>query len=460
MSLDLIVVGGGPGGYAAAIRAAQLGLKTALIEREAVGGTCLNRGCIPTKALLHSAGLYQEMRSCGAFGLRAGEVGFDYAVMCARRDQVVDQLCTGVQGLLKGNGVEVLAGSAVLEGSGRVRVGETLHEARNILLAVGARPALPPIPGLDLPGVLTSDDLLTGEAFYPRLTIIGGGVIGMEFASLYSALGAEVTVLEAAERILPTLDKELSQSLGMFLKKRGVKLCPGAAVERVERTEEGLRCSYTLKGRQEVVVSDAVLAATGRRANTEGLCAPGVDLGLERGAIPVNERFQTRLPGVYAVGDAAAGSIQLAHAASAQGINAVSLMAGREPPMNLSAIPACVYTQPELASVGRTEAQCKEEGIPVRTGKYLMSGNGRSLIAGAGRGFIKVVSHAGTGVVLGAQLLCERATDLVGAFTTAVAERRTLEELSAVVRPHPTFSEGISEAAEAALGLSIHQLNR
>ena len=192
------------------------------------------------------------------------------------------------------------------------------------ILAVPAMVALsvllPPIPGLDLPGVLTSDDLLTGEAFYPRLTIIGGGVIGMEFASLYSALGAEVTVLEAAERILPTLDKELSQSLGMFLKKRGVKLCPGAAVERVERTEEGLRCSYTLKGRQEVVVSDAVLAATGRRANTEELCAPGVDLGLERGAIPVDGRFQTRIPGVYAVGDAVAGSIQLAHAASAQGI--------------------------------------------------------------------------------------------------------------------------------------------
>ena len=308
--------------------------------------------------------------------------------------------------------------------------------------------------------MLTSDDLLTKADFYPRLAIIGGGVIGMEFASLYSALGAEVTVLEAAERILPTLDRELSQNLSMLLKKRGVKLCPGVAVERLEQTEEGLRCSYALKGKQEAVIADAVLVATGRRANTEELCAPGVDLGLERGAIPVDGRFQTRIPGVYAVGDAVAGSIQLAHAASAQGINAVSLLAGREPPMDLTAIPACVYTQPEMASVGRTEAWCKGEGIPVRTAKYLMSGNGRSLIAGADRGFIKVVSHAGTGVVLGAQLMCERATDLVGAFTTAVAERRTLEELSAIVRPHPTFSEGISEAAEAGLGLSIHQLNR
>ena len=460
MSWDLLVVGGGPGGYVSAIRAAQLGLKTALIERDAVGGTCLNRGCVPTKALLHSAGLYREMQDCDRFGIQVQGLGFDYAAMCARRDQVVDQLRAGVQSLLKGNGVEVISGTAVLEGSGRVRVGEELHEARNILLAVGSRPALPPIPGLDLPGVLTSDDLLTKADFYPRLAIIGGGVIGMEFASLYSALGAEVTVLEAAERILPTLDRELSQNLSMLLKKRGVKLCPGVAVERLEQTEEGLRCSYALKGKQEAVIADAVLVATGRRANTEELCAPGVDLGLERGAIPVDGRFQTRIPGVYAVGDAVAGSIQLAHAASAQGINAVSLLAGREPPMDLTAIPACVYTQPEMASVGRTEAWCKGEGIPVRTAKYLMSGNGRSLIAGADRGFIKVVSHAGTGVVLGAQLMCERATDLVGAFTTAVAERRTLEELSAIVRPHPTFSEGISEAAEAGLGLSIHQLNR
>ena len=460
MSFDLIVVGGGPGGYVSAIRAAQLGLKTALIERAAVGGTCLNRGCIPTKALLQSAGLYRELREAARFGIRAEGLDFDYAAMCQHRDQVVDQLRAGVQALLKGNGVETISGSALLEGPGRVRVGEDIYEAPHILLAVGSRPALPPIPGLDLPGVLTSDDLLTGAELYPRLTIIGGGVIGMEFASLYSALGAQVTVLEAADRILPTLDRELSQNLSMLLKKRGAKLCPGAAVERVERTEEGLRCSYALKGKQEAVTADAVLVATGRRADTQGLCAPGVDLGLERGAIPVDGRFQTRLPGVYAVGDAVAGSIQLAHAASAQGIDAVSLIAGREPPVDLSAIPACVFTQPEIASVGRTEAQCKGEGIPVRTGKYLMSGNGRSLIAGADRGFIKVVAHAGTGVVLGAQLMCERATDLVGAFTTAVAERRTLEELAAVIRPHPSFSEGVSEAVEAALGLSIHQLGR
>lgn len=460
MSWDLIVIGGGPGGYTAAIRAAQLGLRTALVERDAVGGTCLNRGCIPTKALIHAAERYEEMQECAAFGLGAEGVSFDYPAMCARRDQVVGQLREGVERLLKGNKVERITGTARILGPGRVQVGEEVLEGTNILVAVGARPALPPVPGLDLPGVLTSDDLLTGAAFYRRLAIIGGGVIGMEFAGLYQALGAEVTVLEALDRILPTLDRELSQNLSMLMKKKGVRLCAGARVERVERGPDGLVCTYTVKDRTETVTADAVLVATGRRANTDGLCAPEVDLGLERGAIPVDDRFQTCVPGIYAIGDAVKGSIQLAHAAAAQGINAVSILAGKEPPMDLSVVPSCVYVRPEMASVGRTEAQCKEAGIPVKTAKYLTGSNGRSLIAGAGRGFIKVVYDGESGVILGAQLLCERATDLVGEFASAVSRGETLEDMARVIRAHPTFAEAVGEAAEAGLGLSIHQLNR
>ena len=460
MSWDLIVIGGGPGGYTAAIRAAQLGLRTALVERDAVGGTCLNRGCIPTKALIHAAERYEEMRECETFGLRAEGVTFDYPAMCARRDQVVGQLRDGVERLLKGNKVERITGTARILGPGRVQVGEEVLEGTNILVAVGARPALPPVPGLDLPGVLTSDDLLTGAAFYHRLAIIGGGVIGMEFAGLYQALGAEVTVLEALDRILPTLDRELSQNLSMLMKKKGVRLCAGARVERVERGPDGLVCTYTVKDKTETVTADAVLVATGRRANTDGLCAPEADLGLERGAIPVDDRFQTCVPGIYAIGDAVKGSIQLAHAAAAQGINAVSMLAGKEPPMDLSVVPSCVYVRPEMASVGRTEAQCKEAGIPVKTAKYLTGSNGRSLIAGAGRGFIKVVYDGESGVILGAQLLCERATDLVGEFASAVSRGETLEDMARVIRAHPTFAEAVGEAAEAGLGLSIHQLNR
>ena len=282
----------------------------------------------------------------------------------------------------------------------------------------------------------------------------------MEFAGLYQALGAEVTVLEALDRILPTLDRELSQNLSMLMKKKGVRLCAGARVERVERGPDGLVCTYTVKDKTETVTADAVLVATGRRANTDGLCAPEADLGLERGAIPVDDRFQTCVPGIYAIGDAVKGSIQLAHAAAAQGINAVSMLAGKEPTMDLSVVPSCVYVRPEMASVGRTEAQCKEAGIPVKTAKYLTGSNGRSLIAGTGRGFIKVVYDGESGVILGAQLLCERATDLVGEFASAVSRGETLEDMARVIRAHPTFAEAVGEAAEAGLGLSIHQLNR
>lgn len=460
MSWDLIVIGGGPGGYTAAIRAAQLGLHTALVEKDAVGGTCLNRGCIPTKTLIHAAERYEEMKECVTFGLRAEGVSFDYPAMCARRDQVVSQLRDGVERLLKGNKVDRITGTARILGPGRVQVGEEVLEGTNILIAIGSRPALPPVPGLDLPGVLTSDDLLTGDTLYQRLAIIGGGVIGMEFAGLYQALGVEVTVLEAMDRILPTLDRELSQSLSMLVKKKGVKLCTGARVEKVEQSPDGLICTYTVKDKTETVTADAVLVATGRRANTDGLCAPEMDLGLDRGAIPVDDRFQTRIPGIYAIGDTVKGSIQLAHAAAAQGINVVSMLAGREPPMDLSVVPSCVYVRPEMAAVGRTEAQCKEAGIPVKTAKYLTGSNGRSLIADSGRGFIKVVCHAQSGVVLGAQLLCERATDLVGEFATAVSRGETLEDMARVIRAHPTFGEAVGEAAEAGLGLSIHQLNR
>lgn len=460
MSYDLFVIGGGPGGYAAAIRAAQLGLKTVLAERDAVGGACLNRGCIPTKTLLQSARLYREMCRCADFGLRAEGVGFDYAALHARKEQVVDRLRRGVEDLLRGNRVERLKGSARIEAPGRVRVGEEVYGAQNILIATGARPALPPVPGLDAPGVVTSDRLLDEGRFYPRLMIVGGGVIGMEFAELYCSLGAEVTVLEARERILPDLDREISQNLSMLLRRRGVTIQTGASLSQVEPDGGALSCAYAAKGGAGRATADAVLVATGRRPNTEGLCAPGVDLGIGREGIPVDGRFETRLPGIYAVGDVVRGNRQLAHAATAQGINVVSALAGKTPPMLLEAIPACVYTEPEIATVGWTEAECKGRGLPVKSAKYPMSGNGRSVIADADRGFIKVAYDPGSGKILGAQLMCEGATELVGAFTAAVAQGRTLEEMASLVRAHPTFGEGISEAVETGLGRSIHQLNR
>ena len=446
MRYDLVVVGGGPGGYAAAIRASQLGLRTALVERDAVGGTCLNRGCIPTKTLLHSAHLYREMLTCQSFGLQAEGVRFDYGAMSARKDEVTGQLRSGVEGLLKGNKVELLRGSARVEEPGKVRVGEEVLETRHILIATGAVPAKPPVPGLDLPGVVTSDELLEDLRPRERMIILGGGVIGVELACVWAAAGCRVTILEALERILANLDRELSQSLTLQLKRDGVELLTGAHVTRIS---PGLTVHFTHKGAEQTAQAETVLAAMGRVPATAGLFA-GVEPAMERGFLQVNERFQTSIPSLYAIGDAIGGAM-LAHKAEAEGCAAADLLLGRAPVRGVSPVPACVYTDPEIAQVGLTADDCKARGIPFAAGKCVMGGNGRTLIAGGKRGFLKLVFHAQTHALLGACLYCCRATDLISELTLAVTLGLTAEQLLRPVRPHPTFSEAVTEAVEAGL---------
>ena len=461
-SYDLAVIGAGPAGYEAAIRAAQLHLCVALVENRELGGTCLNRGCIPTKAILHAAELYQEAKRFDEIGLHADGLFFDYGVLTRRKNEVVTQLRTGIEQLIKSNKIDLFRGTGQIADSGTVHVtpseGELVElKAKQILIASGSIPSLPPIPGSDLPDVVTSDGLLGSSAkFYPRLVIIGGGVIGVEFAAAMNALGSDVTVIEAMGRILPTMDRELSQSLAMLLKKRGVKIHTSASVERIESAVP-LSCVFTEMGETHSVEADGILIATGRRPNTAGLFAEGCAVEMERGAIRTDEHFETSLKGVFAVGDARKG-IQLAHAASAQGIAAVEHIAGETPTVHLEAIPACVYTSPEIASVGLTADEAKEQGIEVKTGKSLTGPNGRSLIAGQERGFAKLVFLAEDGALIGAQLLCARATDLISELTEAVVHRLTAQELASLVRPHPTFSELITEAAEDALGGAIHAM--
>lgn len=456
---DLIVIGAGPAGYVAAIKAAQLGKKVALAERDEVGGTCLNRGCVPTKALAHAAGLLEEMRACERFGLHAENVSYDIEAMHTRKNVVCAQLRAGIEQLLKANGVTLLRGAAVVEEADAARVNGTLYTAERILLAVGAQPALPPIPGIGLPGVVTSDGLLAkSDAVWRRLLIIGGGVIGVEFASIYQALGSEVTIVEAMERILPAAEREIAQNLAMLFKKRGIQIHAAARVESIARGADALICRVEAKGGTLELLVDGVLVCVGRRAATEGLLADGVDLGLERGQIPVDARFETRVKGIYAAGDAVKGGVQLAHAASAQAANAVAAMFGAPPPVNLTAVPACIYTNPEIAFVGLTAEEAKAAGLPVKAGKFLMAANGKSRIVQAERGFVKIVSHAETGVVLGAQLMCPRATDMIGELATAVANKLTVGQLASVIRPHPTFSEGVSEALADVLGEAVHVL--
>ncbi|MBR6376881.1 MAG: dihydrolipoyl dehydrogenase [Oscillospiraceae bacterium] len=445
---DLIVIGAGPGGYEAALHAAKLGLKTALVERRDVGGTCLNRGCIPTKTLLHSAELYHEAKEAETFGINTENVTYDLPAVFARKQAVVEKLRSGVEQLLKSAKVEILRGTGTVLGTGRVRVtnaeGESEYGCDNILCATGSVPARPPIPGLEL--AMTSDELLEGaETLFKSLIIIGGGVIGVELATFYADLGCPVTILEGLDRLLPNMDKELGQNLAMQLKKRGVAIQTGAMVKGVERSENGLRVRYEQKGKEGAAEAEAVLCAIGRAPYSKDLFAEGLEVAYDRRRVHVDQHFATSIPGVYAIGDVSS-PVQLAHVATAQGIACVDEIAGNGPTQNLSLVPGCVYTRPEIATVGLTEAKAKEKGIPVKTAKGLLSANGRTVILEGERGFMKLVANAETGKLIGAALMCERATDMISQLSLAMSKELTVKDLLGIIRPHPTFEEALGSA--------------
>ena len=446
---DLIVIGAGPGGYEAAFEAADLGMKTALVEKEALGGTCLNHGCIPTKSLLHAAGLYRSIREAEAFGIAAEHVSLDVERMQKRKNETVLQLRRGIEMTAGKKKIDLFRGKGTLLGDGKVSVaaenGEEELCAKHILLAPGSCPARPPIPGMDLEGVVTSDELLEAEKKPERLVIIGGGVIGVEFASLYAALGTSVTVIEAMGQLLPSLDREIAQSLKMLMKKRGVQVLTDTRVQEIRRNEDG---SLTVDCGEEALETDLVLVSVGRRPYTEGLFAPGAEPEMDRGRIVTDAFGRTSLEGVYAVGDVT-GGIMLAHAATAAGKNAVRHMDGLEACADTRFIPSCVYTEPEIACVGMTQDEAKAAGLAAESRKVLMSANGKTVLSGAERGYIRVVFEKETGKLLGAQLMCERASDIISEFTQALSAGMTREEMAQAVRPHPTFSEAVTEALRA-----------
>lgn len=474
---DLVIIGAGPGGYEAAIEGARKGMKVALVENRELGGTCLNRGCIPTKTILHTAELYHELQSGLSVGLKAEGVAVDMEGVQIRKTEVLEQLRKGIAALMKSNKVSVYYGTGTILDQEHVRVttdqGENQRENRredqeenrgdgkktvvlletsHILIATGSVSACPPIPGADLPGVMTSDGLLDKKDMFGHLIIIGGGVIGMEFASIYSSLGHGVTVIEALDRILPGMDKEIAQNLKMILKKRNVDIHTGAKVEGIREAEHGLGliCSYVEKDKACEAKADGILIATGRRAYTQGLItdesSPQVQsIKMERGRMVTNECHETSVPGIYAIGDVT-GGIQLAHAATAQGRNAVAHMAGEEMAIRTDMVPSCVYTNPEIGCVGISADEAKERGISVVARKYLMTANGKSILSQQERGFIKVVADSETHRILGAQMMCARATDMISQFGAAIVNELTLEDMAKVIFPHPTFSEGISEA--------------
>lgn len=450
---DLIVIGAGPGGYPAALRAAEGGRRVAVIEKDELGGTCLNRGCIPTKTLLHASGLYRRLQEAQAEGLSVSEAHVDMARLQERRLEVISSLREGIAVQFQKKGVTLFTGTGRILEKEKVLVTtgkeEILLTAPRILIAAGAKTAVPPIPGIDLPGVEDSAGLLARQEPYDSLIIIGGGVIGMEFASFYSDLGKKVTVLEAMDRILPGMDREISQNLKMILKKRGVDIHTKASVTRVERMEGGgFVCYYEEKGQAFLASAKGLLAAVGRRADGESVWSGQLlwASGTERGRIPVDENYRTRIPGIYAVGDVT-GGIQLAHAATAEGLLALDHMEGREPSIDRRVIPSCVYTDPEIACAGLTCEEAKASGVPVKTAKYIMSLNGKSVLSGQERGFIRLVAREDNEKIVGAQLMCARATDMIGELALAISRGITAGELAGVIHPHPTFGEGIGEAA-------------
>ena len=446
---DLIVIGAGPGGYVAALRAAKLGARVAVLENREPGGTCLNRGCIPTKAMLHSSQVYHDIRCGGPCGISAENVRIDMDVIMARTREITAKLSAGVEALLRSAKIDLFYGKGVIVAPGAVQVaGEQGPEelsSDKILVATGSVPARPPIPGLELPGVLTSDDLLRGARLYDSLIIMGGGVIGVEFATFYNDLGCKVTILEGLDRLLPTMDRELGQNLGLIMKRRGAEVVLNAMVQSVEQRSDGLCVSYDQKGKAGFAIGQDVLCAIGRKPYLEGLFGPGLSPAMDGPRLKVDADFQTSIPGVYAIGDVSS-KIQLAHVASAQGTACAEALFGEPEQLDLSLVPGCVYCRPEIAAVGMTEAEAKDAGIPVKTGKGLLSSNARNLIIDGDRSFIKLVAHTESGQLLGAHLMCERSSDMISELAQAIANRMTADQLLRAMRPHPTFEESVSDA--------------
>jgi dihydrolipoamide dehydrogenase len=460
VSIDIVVIGGGPGGYVAAILAAQRGASVALIEKADLGGTCLNVGCIPSKALLASAERLNELRHSDALGIRVqGEVGFDWSAVMGHKERVVRQLRGGVEMLVKTNGVQLVRGTATLAARDRVRVegldgGQEL-EARNVIVATGSAEARPPIPGLDSPGLMFSTEALAIEAIPESIAIIGGGTLGCEFASIFHHFGAKVTVVEMVEHLLPVEDPELGNGLARAFGRQGIDVRTGAKVEGIAAQGGGYRVSFSQGGQAQTLDVAKVLVAVGRVPYTEGLGLEGIGVQMDRRAIQVDERMATSLPGLWAIGDVT-GKILLAHVASAQAEVAVENALGGDRTMDYAAVPSCVYTIPQCASVGLSEPKARAAGHAVKVGTYPFQALGRAIASRDTDGWVKVVADEKWGRILGVHILHSRASDIVEEAVVAMKLESSIEDLVAAIHPHPSFGEAIAEAAMAAEGRAIH----
>jgi dihydrolipoamide dehydrogenase len=445
MNYDLIIIGAGPGGYIAAERAAHHGLKVLLVEKNKLGGVCLNEGCIPSKTLLNSAKIFHYATHGAAYGVTAKDVSFDFTTAQQRKTKVMDTLRNGIAGLMKKFKIEVIFGAATLLANRSVSVDGSIYTATNILIATGSSPAKPPIPGIDLPGVVNSTGILNLETLPKRLVVIGGGVIGCEFACCFGSIGIPVTVIEMLPEICPPIDPAIAKVLRSELEKKNITFHTGAAVKAITDTE----VVFTKAGEEHRIDRDLVLVATGRTPNVTGLGFEEAGLDFDRRGIAIDDRCRTNLPGVWAIGDCT-GKTWLAHSASRMGEVVVNNLLGQPDVMRYHAIPGVVYTNPEVAAVGLTEDQAKQQGIPVKVGKMPLSANGRYLAEHDGeRGQVKVLLHADTGVLLGVHMIGAACSEMIfGAAAMIEAEFRA-KEIQEIVFPHPTTSEVIRDTVFA-----------
>ena len=452
---DVAVLGGGPGGYEAAIRCAQLGLKTCLIEARELGGTCLNRGCIPTKALLHGAEIYAEAKAGSDFGLILDGLTLNYPRLAAYKDEKVKRLVSGIEALEKANGVEVVRGFGKLTGPHEMDVAGRKLTYDKLILAMGSAPAKPPVPGMDT--AFTSDDVLAATQIPSGAVIIGGGVIGLEFATLFASLGKKVTIIEMMPEILPGCIPEITSKVKAVLKKKGAEFILGAKVVEVIK---GRTVRIEKDGKTDERTSSTVIVCAGRKPMTRDCGLETIGLATDRrGFIEVDDHLRTAVPDVYAIGDIT-GKIQLAHVASAQGMVAAANCAGKDKAMRYDHVPACIYTSPEIAWVGLSEEAAKAQGYETVIGTFNVAANGRSMVMNESTALIKLVSDKATGKVLGCQMMAPRATDMIAEITAVLELGGTVEQLAGVIHPHPTVSEIVKEAAHDAEGLCVNAMPR
>jgi len=457
---DMVVVGAGPGGYVAAIRGAQLGLKVAIVERTHLGGICLNWGCIPTKAMLRSAEVYHLMQRASEFGLSAGALGFDLEAVVARSRAVAKQLNSGVGHLLKKNGVEVVMGAAKVEQGGRVVVTSDdttrVLTAQNVVLATGARART--LPGIEADGdrIWTYKHALRPVRMPKRLLVIGSGAIGIEFASFYNALGADVTVVEVQDRVLPAEDAEISAFAHKQFVKQGMTLLSSARVAEITPRDDGVSALVEKSGEKTKIDVDTVILAVGIVGNVEDLGLEALGVPVSRGHVETDAHARTGVPGVYAIGDLT-GPPWLAHKASHEGVMVAELIAGGDPhPVAPEQIAGCTYCQPQVASVGLTEAEAKAKGFNVKVGRFPFVGNGKAIALGETEGMVKTVFDADTGALLGAHMVGAEVTELIQGYVIGQQLETTEADLMATVFPHPTLSEMMHESVLDAWGRAIH----